>query len=662
MMIPRKWILPLIAISLFIFVLSFRQLSDPDLGFHLKYGQWITTHHAFPTKDISTFSVSDHDYIDLHWLFQVILFNIYATTGYPGISLFICLLSLSLSLLLMLRNRYFKIPWPITGIALFIGFIIIEARIAPRPEMFSFLFLTILLFILDKYYRGHTKKLFLLPLIMLFWCNLHSLFILGLIVIVCYGFSILHRDRKPDWILVFWMVLSFLVCFVNPYGIKGFLFPFDLISRFSSNNIYNQHIQEFTPFFSQSRFYLRDYLFFGWVLTTFLFFILTWKNRKIHEIILLLAFSILAFTSIRNIPLFILVSFPIISRSISEWKDHFSFFGKTTRQGVYILLILIPLVLIPRIVTNSYYFNNNSFNKFGWGINKFHQPVNAAAFLLDNHLNGRILNSIGFGGWLSWALPQPIFIDGRLEVMEESIYREITQSWNNGLSELIGKYHPDLIVYNYLKYYPWTIQLKELPDWQLIYVDGNAAIFAKINQVPFVKPFNLLDLPDSDIMTNRGNSKIWIQGFYQPVDYKYLDLMHLALFRMQMKSSIGKKKEGNERSVAFFNSANEKYQRGDATGALADYDSAILLQPDYYKAYNNRGIIRALVLKDYSGAISDFDKALDLNPNYGDAFLGRGTANYFLHNLESACRDWYRAQSLGNQQAARLISLHCNQK
>ena len=89
-----KWIWPLLFVSAFIFTLSLRQLSDPDLGFHLKYGKWIVANEKVPVTDMSTYTVPTHPYIDLHWLFQVMLYGVFRLTGYPGISLFICLLSL----------------------------------------------------------------------------------------------------------------------------------------------------------------------------------------------------------------------------------------------------------------------------------------------------------------------------------------------------------------------------------------------------------------------------------------------------------------------------------------------------------------------------------------------------------------------------------------
>ena len=657
----RKWIIPIVLVSGLIFVLSLRQLSDPDLGFHLKYGKWITENHQVPLTDLSTYTVPGHDYVDMHWLFQVILYSVFLLAGYPGISIFICLLALALSLMIMIRNRLAGVPLAVTCLSLLAGFLIIDPRIAPRPEMFSFIFLTGIVFILDSYALSQKNHLWLIPVIMLFWCNMHALFILGLVIFaVCFLSSWLH-ERKADMKALPWLAVSFLVCFINPYGFRGFSFPFELLTRFDPHNVYNQHIQEFMPFWAQPRFVTGDYLFMALVGLTLVLTAITLRARKVHEIVLLTVFALLAFGSIRNVPLFVLIALPVVSREVGELNKRVAFFWEKTEIVFFILLIIIPILLIPRLITNAYYAENNSFNKTGMGINPLHQPVGAAMFIRQHYPQTRILNSIGYGGWLSWALPQPVFIDGRLEVMQESLYGEITKSWNGGLPSLVSCYKPGLIIYNYLKYYPWTLQLKDMPGWRLVYLDEGAAIFTADTIQPEMPPVDLSSLPSKDILKARKPSWAWTMGFYLPAGDDLAGLQHKALFGLQMNAGIKGKRNPSD-ALAFFKTAGEKYKRGDYTGALACYDTAIALNPGHIKAWINRGILRASALKDFNGAIADFNHAIEADPRYGDAWLGRGTAWFYLHDLKAACNDWNRALSLGNVQASRLIGLHCNGK
>ena len=70
---------------------------------------------------------------------------------------------------------------------------------------------------------------------------------------------------------------------------------------------------------------------------------------------------------------------------------------------------------------------------------------------------------------------------------------------------------------------------------------------------------------------------------------------------------------------------NAYYYKGDYDRAVADYDRAIRLRPDYAFHYYNRGIAYS-DKGEYDRAIADFDQALRLDPDYAFAYNNRGFA------------------------------------
>ncbi len=96
----------------------------------------------------------------------------------------------------------------------------------------------------------------------------------------------------------------------------------------------------------------------------------------------------------------------------------------------------------------------------------------------------------------------------------------------------------------------------------------------------------------------------------------------------------------NEKGIYIF----EIGLQAAATDAIADFDTAIRLDPNAAVFYNNRGLAK-MELKFYGtptqrdAAISDFDTAIRLDPDYAQAFLNRGNVKV-SSNMISSINDY----------------------
>jgi tetratricopeptide (TPR) repeat protein/V8-like Glu-specific endopeptidase len=78
------------------------------------------------------------------------------------------------------------------------------------------------------------------------------------------------------------------------------------------------------------------------------------------------------------------------------------------------------------------------------------------------------------------------------------------------------------------------------------------------------------------------------------------------------------------KSDDYIASGRQKYGKKDYLGALADYNSAIQLNPNMAAAYNYRGGLRSGRLKDYPRALADYNSAIQLEPKNGIFYSNRG--------------------------------------
>jgi tetratricopeptide (TPR) repeat protein len=72
--------------------------------------------------------------------------------------------------------------------------------------------------------------------------------------------------------------------------------------------------------------------------------------------------------------------------------------------------------------------------------------------------------------------------------------------------------------------------------------------------------------------------------------------------------------------------------------AVADYSTAVELDPLYARAYNNRGNARA-TLGDLEEAVEDYDRALELDGSLSFTYFNRGLIHYQLLNYEASVAD-----------------------
>jgi tetratricopeptide (TPR) repeat protein len=81
---------------------------------------------------------------------------------------------------------------------------------------------------------------------------------------------------------------------------------------------------------------------------------------------------------------------------------------------------------------------------------------------------------------------------------------------------------------------------------------------------------------------------------------------------------------GCANAVTCFDRAMAKLKKGDRSGAMADFDLAIKLNPNLSGAYRDRGALKQMNV-DFSGAMAYYNQAIKLNPKNARAYNKTGT-------------------------------------
>jgi tetratricopeptide (TPR) repeat protein len=100
----------------------------------------------------------------------------------------------------------------------------------------------------------------------------------------------------------------------------------------------------------------------------------------------------------------------------------------------------------------------------------------------------------------------------------------------------------------------------------------------------------------------------------------------------------------------YFLAASESYDAGNYPQAAVNYDRAIQLNPQYAEAYNNRGNLRHIQLKNPTGALADYDRSIALRPNSTLTYVNRANLRAAKFNdIKGAIADFDKSISLDDQ-------------
>lgn len=607
----NPWLLALGACFLLLILFACRKDVDYDLGFHLKAGQWILQNHAFPSKDTFTYTVNQNDYIDLHWLYQVGIYLLFGLTGYAGLSVMNILLILTVFSLTVWRMRRTGCPdWALFFLVL-PSVLCLEIRFIIRPEMVSWVLLAVTLLVLDSRWTKRANFLFLLPLIQCLWANVEGLFVLGWVVMGAYLLSGLFHNRRWDRPLLKVSLLSVAASALNPYFLKGMAFPFLLLTRLDASSVFKKNISELqspwsivhapdVPFFPIVPLYTYRVI----AIVMLLVILFTLRTRKFHEILLTAGFFMLSAASIRNVPLFFWVVLPIAAASAGELVANLKEKARSLTE-FFAAMELIPwvtllavLLFCARVATQAYYVSDRRVDHVGLGMDGERFPFKALDFMEQNHLKDQLLNDPAFGGWIEWKTGQPVFIDGRQEVIQEALFTEYESSYAaGGLSRLVDKYNIKLILYDHMMGIPWTMQLQRMPGWRLIYLDDVAALYAAKGTAPVLSeifPKDILPVwgipPESSAQGlpdfHRNVLNDWFAGFILPQAYP-MPLMRLGSYAYEINDYEGAKGfflEALRRSQGkyyeiYYNLASTYNRLGLKDQAKACYERILELEP-----------------------------------------------------------------------------------
>lgn len=154
--------------------------GDPDLFWHLASGDWMIAHGRLLDHDVFSFTRVGTPYASGQWLGQVVLAAAFGGAGWAGIAVLRGLL-VACGTFFLARATLRLQPHPgWAAIALAAAILVSKITWGDRPQLFTLALFPLLLdLLLAARLEGRTRRLVLVPIVVLAWTNLHGAFAAG---------------------------------------------------------------------------------------------------------------------------------------------------------------------------------------------------------------------------------------------------------------------------------------------------------------------------------------------------------------------------------------------------------------------------------------------------------------------------------------------------
>jgi hypothetical protein len=502
--LPRKqdsWLRGTLYTCLVLLTLTYALLAglktvvDFDLGWQMAAGRYLVAHHAIPRTELFSYTAHGSE-----WIYPVlsglVFYLLHQVGGYAAISWFCALACVATAAVLIYKRNLWAVVLALLGVP------VLASEIMPRASLFTILLFTCFGRILVDHFEGRQSPLWLLPLLMLFWVNLHTGFVAGCALAGAYliveALEVPFHARRSAAIsrckrALPWLIAAVLVTIINPWGIRIFA----AVSRQQSVVRWQSaSLEEWEPVKAAAAFRELGWrtpdsarwwlLGFGLIIAA----LCLWRRRIGPALVLLVA----AFAFLRHqrmeapcVILICLIGGSVLTNAAAH--NRFPWHKASFAFGIVSLLVAMVAVRCFDLVTNRIYLSSGDLTLFGTGPSWW-LPERATNFILQNHPPANLFSSFNLGSYLVWRLRDryPDFADGRYIPFGPQLFdqqRTLTSLPLDSMewTQAVATYHIHTVIFPLSRIFA----LGEFPlladcestRWTPVYMDVSAIIFQR---------------------------------------------------------------------------------------------------------------------------------------------------------------------------------------
>jgi hypothetical protein len=465
-----------------------RRVGDADYWWHIVTARWILDHGALPAHDLFTYTVANHAWTDHEYLSELLMYGLGRVGGQLAVSVGLGVVTWAGFWLILKRINLRPQPFVATAVAVALGAVAGVAVWGPRPQMITFAFICLELYLIERFLSGRGRELYAMPLVLLVWANFHGGFIiaflfLGIALVVeaaRWLFDRANSEARAHTVrLALISVASAVAGLVNPHGVALYAYSW----RTQTSGVQQAFITEWQSpdFHSLSMRGLE-------AMIVLLLVGLAFRRGRFtaFQVLVAVAGLVLALQSVRHIAVFVAAATPLLAWAWgpvlgSLWQRSG---GLASRVSLRRQEALAAAALFAGVVTVAALVSLRVLLGHQAASTRENFP-SAAADYLDAHptVGTHMFSDYGWGGYMIYRFyPEPnrrVFIFGEADLMGDTIMNEYSDvvGVKNDWLDILRRHDVDYVVYD--PNTALTSALATQPNWHQVYADSVAVIFVR---------------------------------------------------------------------------------------------------------------------------------------------------------------------------------------
>ncbi len=406
-----------------------RPVTDWDIWWHLRVGQWVVDNGQVTTSDPFSAYGAGRPWVAYSWLFEVSAFGLHQALGLTGVLLYRVLLSVAvvaaLHRLVARREPRYLVATALTAAAA----LAVTPLLSERPWLFTIVFTALTLDVILDLREGRRSITFwLLPLAYVLWANLHIQFVYGFLLLGlgCAAPAIDRVLRRPSaghattvgtrawWRLVALAATCALATLVNPYGVA----LYGVVLEYATQPFPFRVVNELMALDFREGW---DWVILGLTLVTACA-LARRTSLSSFEVLLFVGSVVLGFRARRDVWMIVLAALVILPAAVPA----------IPALGARLVLGRLRFAVVLLVAAAALAAGAAK----GLGAARLREeeakvfPARAVAAIAERGYDGPLFNHFNWGGYLIWRLPRlPVSMDGRTNLHGEARLQRSWATW-----------------------------------------------------------------------------------------------------------------------------------------------------------------------------------------------------------------------------------------